>query len=114
MRFWDLAASEPTSSNPDPDWTVGTLMLFNQGIAYILDVRRQRVKNEKVEQLIAQTAQEDGHSVAIRIEQEPGSSGKALIDQYARYVLPGTPNNPDVTVSNRSGKWSSSCQFVAS
>jgi predicted phage terminase large subunit-like protein len=23
------------------------------------------------------------------MEQEPGSSGKALIDQYARYVLPG-------------------------
>lgn len=89
IRFWDLAASEPTSSNPDPDWTVGTLMLFDQGIAYVLDVRRQRVKNEKVEQLIAQTAHEDGHSVSIRIEQEPGSSGKALIDQYARYVLPG-------------------------
>lgn len=89
IRFWDLAASEPTPSNPDPDWTVGTLMLFDQGIAYVLDVRRQRVKNEKVEQLIAQTAYEDGHSVSIRIEQEPGSSGKALIDQYARYVLPG-------------------------
>ena len=89
IRFWDLAASEPTPSNPDPDWTVGTLMLFDQGIAYVLDVRRQRVKNEKVEQLIAQTAHEDGHSVSIRIEQEPGSSGKALIDQYARYVLPG-------------------------
>ena len=27
--------------------------------------------------------------MSIRIEQEPGSSGKALIDQYARYVLPG-------------------------
>lgn len=89
VRFWDLAASEPTSSNPDPDYTVGTLMLFDQGIAYVLDVRRHRVKNEKVEQLIAQTAYEDGHSVAIRMEQEPGSSGKALIDQYARYVLPG-------------------------
>lgn len=89
IRFWDLAASEPTSSNPDPDWTVGTLMLFDQGIAYVLDVRRQRVKNEKVEQLIAQTAHEDGSSVSVRIEQEPGSSGKALIDQYARYVLPG-------------------------
>jgi predicted phage terminase large subunit-like protein len=23
------------------------------------------------------------------MEQEPGSSGKALVDQYARYVLPG-------------------------
>lgn len=89
VRFWDLAASEPGPSNPDPDYTVGTLMLFDQGIAYILDVKRARVKNEKVEQLISQTAYEDGKSVSIRMEQEPGSSGKALIDQYARYVLPG-------------------------
>lgn len=89
VRFWDMAATEPSHSNPNPDWTVGTLMLFDQGIAYVLDVRRARVKNEKVEQLIAQTAAEDGHTVGIRMEQEPGSSGKALIDQYARYVLPG-------------------------
>lgn len=89
VRFWDLAATEPSHSNPNPDWTVGTLMLFDQGIAYVLDVRRARVKNEKVEQLVAQTALEDGHAVAIRMEQEPGSSGKALVDQYARYVVPG-------------------------
>ena len=89
VRFWDLAATEPSSSNPDPDWTVGTLMLFDQGIAYVLDVRRIRAKGEKVEQLIAQTTYEDGHAVSIRMEQEPGSSGKALIDQYARYVVPG-------------------------
>jgi predicted phage terminase large subunit-like protein len=89
VRFWDLAATEPNSNNPDPDWTVGTLMLFDKGIAYILDVKRARVKGEKVEQLVQQTANEDGPSVAIRMEQEPGSSGKALIDQYARYVVPG-------------------------
>lgn len=89
VRFWDLAATEPNSGNPDPDWTVGTLMLFDQGIAYILDVRKMRAKGDKIEHLIAQTAAEDGHAVAIRIEQEPGSSGKALIDQYARYVVPG-------------------------
>jgi predicted phage terminase large subunit-like protein len=89
VRFWDLAATEPSHSNPNPDWTVGTLMIFDQGIAYILDVRKIRAKGEKVEALIAQTAAEDGRMVAIRIEQEPGSSGKALIDQYARYVLPG-------------------------
>jgi predicted phage terminase large subunit-like protein len=88
-RFWDLAATEPNHSNPNPDWTVGTLMMFDQGIAYILDVRKARVKGEKVEQLIAQTAYEDGHAVPIRMEQEPGSSGKALVDQYARYVIPG-------------------------
>lgn len=89
VRFWDLAATEPNQSNPDPDWTVGTLMIFDQGIAYILDVKKIRAKGDKVEQLIAQTAYEDGKGVAIRMEQEPGSSGKALVDQYARYVIPG-------------------------
>ena len=89
MRFWDLAATEPSYSNPNPDYTVGTLMLFDGGVAYVLDVKKARVKGEKVEQLIAQTAYEDGHGVAIRMEQEPGSSGKALADQYARYVVPG-------------------------
>ena len=89
VRFWDLAATEPSHSNPDPDWTVGTLMLFDQGVAYVLDVRKARVKGEKVEQLVAQTAYEDGPRVAIRFEQEPGSSGKIVADQYARYVVPG-------------------------
>ena len=89
VRFWDLAATEPNQSTPDPDWTVGTLMLFDQGIAYVLDVKKKRIKADKVEQFIAQTAYEDGVIIPIRMEQEPGSSGKALMDQYARYVLPG-------------------------
>lgn len=89
VRFWDLAATEPTQSNPDPDWTVGTLMMFDEGITYVLDVRKVRARGEKVEQLIAQTAYEDGIAVAVRMEQEPGSSGKALADQYARNVIPG-------------------------
>ncbi|MBM4224072.1 MAG: hypothetical protein FJ167_04610 [Gammaproteobacteria bacterium] len=89
VRFWDLAATEPSGSNPDPDWTVGTLMLFEDGVAYVLDVKRARVKGDKVEQLVAQTAAEDGPAVSVRMEQEPGSSGKALVDQYSRYVVPG-------------------------
>jgi len=89
VRFWDLAATEPNQSTPDPDWTVGTLMMFDQGVAYVLDVRKKRIKSDKVEQFVAQTAYEDGAAVAIRMEQEPGSSGKAIIDQFARYVLPG-------------------------
>ena len=90
VRFWDLAATEPSDKTPNPDWTVGTLMLFDQGVAYVLDVKRARLKHEKVEQFIAQTAYEDGLNVPIRMEQEPGSSGKALMDQFARYVLPGS------------------------
>lgn len=89
VRFWDMAASEPSPSYPNPDYTVGTLMLFDQGIAYVLDVKRVRYSSEKVERLVAQTAMDDGRLVAVRMEQEPGSSGVALVDQYARYVLPG-------------------------
>jgi predicted phage terminase large subunit-like protein len=89
VRFWDLAASEPSFDYPNPDWTVGALMLFDKGIAYVLDIRKARVTGDKVEKLIAQTADEDGKGVAIRMEQEPGSAGKALLDQYARYVVPG-------------------------
>lgn len=89
VRFWDLAATEVSSSNPDPDWTVGTLMLFDQGIAWVLDVKRTRSRAERVEALIEETAREDGRVTSIRMEQEPGSAGKALIDQYARYILPG-------------------------
>jgi predicted phage terminase large subunit-like protein len=89
VRYWDLAATEPHSGNTNPDWTVGTLMLFDQGIAYVLDVRKIRANSDKVEKFVADTAAEDGHAVSVRMEQEPGSSGKALIDQYARYVIPG-------------------------
>jgi predicted phage terminase large subunit-like protein len=84
VRFWDLAATEPSPNYPDPDWTVGTLMIFDNGVAHVLDVKKIRAKGDKVEQFIAQTAYEDGKGVPIRMEQEPGSSGKALVDQYAR------------------------------
>jgi predicted phage terminase large subunit-like protein len=89
VRFWDLAATEPSSTYPDPDWTVGALMLMTDGIAYLLDIKRARVRPEKVEALIARTAEEDGPAVAVRMEQEPGSAGKAIIDQYARFILQG-------------------------
>ena len=89
VRFWDLAATEPSATYPDPDWTVGALMLMIDGIAYLLDIKRARVRPEKVEALIARTAEEDGQAVAIRMEQEPGSAGKAVIDQYARFTLQG-------------------------
>jgi len=89
VRFWDFAATEVSQSNSDPDWTVGTLVLFDEGLTYIIDVRRARVRPDKVEHLVAQTAYEDGPAVAIRFEVEPGSAGKMVADQFARFVVPG-------------------------
>lgn len=89
VRFWDLAATEESEQNPDPDWTVGVLMMQNQGEFFVLDVRRRRYEGKQLEKFIIDTAKEDGPHVAIRMEQEPGSAGKNLGDYYARSVLVG-------------------------
>lgn len=89
VRAWDLAATEP-GPGKDPDYTAGAkLGLGHDGQIYGLDVIRMRVTPREVEKIIRQTAELDGRDTAIRIEQEPGSSGVALIDHYVRDVLPG-------------------------
>jgi len=89
VRYWDLAATEESESNKNPDWTVGTLMAFHKGQAFVMDVQRARLKPNKVEELVQQTALQDGKMTPIRMEQEGGSSGKIAIDNFARNVLPG-------------------------
>ena len=87
VRYWDLAATE-VKKGTDPDWTAGCkIVLTPQKIAYIADMRRVRVSPASVEALIRQTAQLDGSSTVIYMEQEPGSSGVNTIDHYRREVL---------------------------
>src|SRR5262249_52361933 len=90
VRAWDLAATE-AKPGTDPDWTVGVLMGRSaDGCFYVLDVRCVRTTPQGVEKLVLQTAEEDGRSVSIVMEQEPGSSGKSLVQRYAR-LLAGWP-----------------------
>ena len=85
VRYWDLASTEPSDQNPDPDWTAGALLgRQDTGTIWVLDMRRVRSTPLGVKQLVRQTAEQDGRGVAICIEQEPGASGKALIDSYIR------------------------------
>jgi predicted phage terminase large subunit-like protein len=56
---------------------------------YIEHIVRVRKKPHETEKLLAQTAAADGIDVHIRMEQEPGSSGKAIIDSYKRNVFGG-------------------------
>lgn len=81
-RRWDLAAG-------GGDWTAGVLMGEKEGRYFVLDVRHAQQGPGANEWLIRQTAELDGVTTPIRIEQEPGSSGVALIDRYAREVLKG-------------------------
>jgi len=48
-----------------------------------------RIPPGAVEQLVAATAERDGKSVRIIIEQEPGAAGSTVIDRYKRHVLRG-------------------------
>lgn len=98
VRFWDMAATEEDPNKPgkDPDWTVGVRMSYADKKFFIEDVRRVRSTPGDVEKLIVQTARLDGRDVEIRMEQEPGSSGKTVIAHYVnvlrRYAFKGVPS----------------------
>jgi phage terminase large subunit-like protein len=95
VRFWDMASTDPTKRKTksrdkrEPDWTVGFKLAMCQGIYWIEDIIRVQKMPHEVETIIGKTAREDGYSCAIRMEQEPGSSGVITIDHYARNVLQG-------------------------
>jgi predicted phage terminase large subunit-like protein len=88
VRYWDLAATKPKQGT-DPDYTVGALLGEKDGVYYVINIIRFRGAPPQVEATIKQTASLDGYDTRIYMEQEPGSSGVAQIDYYARQVLKG-------------------------
>lgn len=80
IRGWDTAATED-----DGDYTVGVKIgedLSAPGTFYVLHVVREQV--EDPDALVEATAKQDGKKVEVRIEREPGSSGKAIGKMYSR------------------------------
>jgi predicted phage terminase large subunit-like protein len=96
VRFWDIAATE-AAQGTEPDWTVGAKLGVDQfGRVTILNVQRMRGAPKQVEEMVRQTTIADGVSVVVRIEQEPGSAGKIVVDNYRRllhgYDVRGIPS----------------------
>ena len=89
-RCWDFAATDAEMDH-DPDYTAGALigMEPKTGKWYIADIVRARLDPDRVQTLVYNTAQQDGRRTPIIIEQEPGSAGKFVIDQFTRQVLQG-------------------------
>lgn len=83
VRFWDLAATQEDGHN-NPSYTCGVRMSYDEGLFIIEHVVRVRETPGTVKDLVKQTAEIDGTDVEIWIEQEPGSSGIAVIDDYIR------------------------------
>jgi predicted phage terminase large subunit-like protein len=90
VRYWDLAATEPSQSNPDPDYTCGLRLERSAGGVFtIADIRHGRWADQEVEDVVRQAAVEDGPGVDVYVEQEPGASGKLVVSHYKRKVLAG-------------------------
>lgn len=88
VRYWDLAATEPGPRNDDPDYTVGLLLARAQnGGWFVEDVVRGQWRSARVEQIAKHTAARDGIGVTVWLEQEPGASGKSLVEHWQREVL---------------------------
>lgn len=100
IRYWDRAATEPSETNPDPDWTAGVrLALADDGYYYVEHVERFRGTPGKVLKRIKATAEQDGKTVAVGIEQDPGQAGKFEAATYvtllAGYIVVVVPPQGD-------------------
>lgn len=109
-RVWDLAATQGGG-----DYTTGGLHCVDveTRIMFTADMRREQLSPENVEILVKKTADEDGQMVPILIEQEPGASGKALVDYYKRTVLKGFKVIPIPTTKAkavRAQPWLAGCE----
>jgi predicted phage terminase large subunit-like protein len=84
-RIWDLAATEGGG-----DYTCGTLCAYSKStnIFLIANVIRDQKTPGQVEKRVKEIAAADGEDVIVCIEQEPGSSGKSLVEHYRTTVLP--------------------------
>lgn len=90
-RYWDLAATEPSNTAKDPDYTAGCLYGYEkrEKLYYLIDVRRFRLNPGRTETAIHSTAQQDASLAPrymIRMEQEPGASGKHVISHYSNVL----------------------------
>ena len=105
-RGWDLAGTPKTPSN-DPDWTTGTMIGYSKatGYFYVLDHVRLRDTPAMVEELIRNTASQDGRGVTIQLPQDPGQAGKSqvlnLVRKLAGYPVKSAPVTGDKEVRFR-------------
>jgi len=86
LRSWDMAGTEAAG-----DWTAGYEVALDPATNHFWILGRKRVQWSpgKVEELVKTTAIDDGFETSILIEQEPGSSGKTVVEHYLTHVLAG-------------------------
>lgn len=84
VRRWDLASTEPSEENKDPDWTCGVKMGKRKNGRYVVaHAEFLRKRSDGVRAIVRSTAEHDGCSVRVGLPQDPGQAG---VDQKASYT----------------------------
>jgi len=87
VRYWDCAATsreEAAAKRREADYTAGgKVSRYANGLVLVEDITAGQWGPKEVDGMIAQCASLDGRSVWIFEEQEPGSSGKAVVTARA-------------------------------
>lgn len=80
VRYWDKAGTADGGA-----YTTGTKISRIRGGRWLVsDVKRGQWESHEREQIIRETAEADGPSVKVIVEQEPGSGGKESADNTVR------------------------------
>lgn len=106
VRSWDLAASVPSESNPNPDWTAGVKMSRDRfGTYYVEDVNRFRKLTDSVLKEIIQTAEYDGKDdTTVTVPRDSGAGGKTANSFFVRTLAENGIGAKSVVISGHSGK----------
>lgn len=81
VRGWDLAGTEASKDNPNPDWTVGVaLSQLEDGRMVIDHAEFLRESPAKVDNALKNTASSDGLRTVQALWQDPAQAGKAQRD----------------------------------
>lgn len=106
VRSWDLAASEVSEVNRDPDWTAGVkLSRARDGYYYVEDVERFRKLSDGVVKGLVDTAKADGlEDCRVTIPKDPGAGGKVANSFYMRTLAENGVAARSIQVSGHTSK----------
>lgn len=95
VRFWDLAATEDERTEQKnkekggPDFTASCLVgITKQHVFLVTHATWDRFSPLQADDAIKAIASQDGRSVMVAMEQEPGATGKRDLSHFRRNVLP--------------------------
>lgn len=82
VRCWDRAATVPSETNPDPDYTAGCSMSRINDTFFISDIQRARKTPGGVKAMVKNTASRDDKTCTIVLFKDPAQAGVVEIDDY--------------------------------